>query len=87
MDSEYDSNSESSDDSDQLDRQSWNDPNTNDDTCKIQFDWELLGPCSKQVVCPASVHDSQNDDVLLWSQQPRVLSVKQAQTLLVEAFG
>ncbi|KIX02915.1 uncharacterized protein Z518_08858 [Rhinocladiella mackenziei CBS 650.93] len=35
----------------------------------------------------ASKYSPQDDDLVLWSQQPRVLSQSQADSLLVEAFG
>ncbi|KAK5062555.1 hypothetical protein LTR84_004628 [Exophiala bonariae] len=33
------------------------------------------------------LHKSEDDDIVLWSQQPRVLSLRQVEDIFVEAFG
>jgi len=64
----------------------WSNSPCNDDNGNKQSDWELLDVCTKQFGDTGG-YDAQTDDLLLWSQQPRVLSEKQAANLFVEAFG
>jgi hypothetical protein len=87
FDPDDDASTDSSDDYDQISPQSWDDSNPMNDTCKIQSEWEFMDSNTKQLVCLSSNRNAQEEDTLLWSQQPKVLSTKQAQTLLFDAFG
>jgi hypothetical protein len=81
-DTEDESSIDSGDDYDCFDGEIWRDSPLDGDWCSLQSDWDFWESSSKQVV-----HDPHGDDLLLWSQQPRVLSEKQAESLFVEAFG
>ncbi|OCT48843.1 hypothetical protein CLCR_05130 [Cladophialophora carrionii] len=76
------SNTDSDDDYDHFDdREIWSDAPLDGDWRKMQSGWDFWDASSNLV------RDSRNDDLLLWSQQPRVLSTKQAESLFLEAFG
>ena len=84
---EAESSMETYDGYDYLDRQRWSDLSYKGGECKIQPEWEHLDSCSTQFVSSTLIRESHDDDLLLWSQQPRVLSTKQAESLFIEAFG
>ncbi|ETI26291.1 hypothetical protein G647_03068 [Cladophialophora carrionii CBS 160.54] len=63
------------------DREIWSDAPLDGDWRKMQSDWDFWDASANLV------RDSRDDDLLLWSQQPRVLSTKQAESLFLEAFG
>ncbi|EXJ56694.1 hypothetical protein A1O7_07038 [Cladophialophora yegresii CBS 114405] len=64
-----------------FDREICTDTPINGDWRKMQSDWNFWDASSNVI------RDPHDDDLLLWSQQPRVLSAKQAETLFFEAFG
>jgi hypothetical protein len=85
-DGEDESTSESSDDM-HPDQDSWSNSSTAGDQCTIRSEWELLDAFSGKAKGPGSIISRHNDDHLLWSQQPKVLSAKQADELIADAFG
>ncbi|KIW65181.1 hypothetical protein PV04_07462 [Phialophora macrospora] len=86
-DIEDESSSDSGDDYDCFDPEISGDSLFDGDWRRLHSDWDFWESSSKQIVSSAVVHDPQDDDLLLWSQQPRVLNEKQAESLFVEAFG
>ncbi|KAJ9615455.1 hypothetical protein H2200_001530 [Cladophialophora chaetospira] len=70
-----------------LNREHWIDPYCKIGEGKGRQEWELSNACSRPVASSTLPQKSRDDDFLLWSQQPRVLSVKQADSLFIYAFG
>jgi hypothetical protein len=81
-DHDDDSDSTKTDDDDDED-DNWSDSTCADDYCDGHLDRKVVEIYHAE----RSKYLHRNDDLLLWSQQPQVLTQGQADSLLVEAFA
>lgn len=87
-DAESDPSTEDSDNDSHSD-DDWSDTTYNDDDDENgHSDWKFVDVDSTEEFGDSkSQHQSHDDDLLLWSQQPKVLSQMEADNLLLEAFA
>jgi hypothetical protein len=61
----------------------WSDSTCEDETQDLYFDRKIVDICGTR----QPRYQPQDDDLMLWSQQPQVMTQSQANSLLIEAFG
>ncbi|KAK7888231.1 hypothetical protein LTR67_009108 [Exophiala xenobiotica] len=79
-DLDWDDNSDSTDADDE---DNWSDSTCEEENQDLYFDRKTVEICGTG----QPGYRPQDDDLMLWSQQPQVMSQSQANSLLIEAFG
>jgi hypothetical protein len=88
-DNDWDNDSNDSTEAGDDDEGHWSDTTCDeDDTDVVPLDCTVSDPYLLKSAAPGyTQHKAEDDDIVLWSQQPRVLSLRQVEDMFVEAFG